>query len=87
MNTEKESSEQELIENIFKLHRSTITIFFKGFEDVYDLPEGLNFTHMKAAIILRFEGSMTMSELSSKLVLEKGSFHSCCGKANRKRYC
>ena len=72
--SEQKRKEQELIESIFELHRSIISIFFKSFEDIYILQDGLNFTHMKAAMILRFEGKMPMSDLSAKLVLEKGSF-------------
>lgn len=65
---------EERIESIFELHRHIISIFFKDFEDTFELPEGLNFTHMKAAMMLSFHGPQTMSELSKMLLLEKGSF-------------
>ena len=65
---------EKRIEGIFELHRSIISIFFKDFEEIFKLPEGLNFTHMRAALSLRFHGRMTMSELSRMLVIEKGSF-------------
>ena len=75
-----EGNAQALIESIFELHRFIISIFFKNFEETYTLPDGLNFTHMKAAIILRFHGKMTMSELSSMLTIEKGSFTPVAGR-------
>ncbi|MBI9109338.1 MAG: MarR family transcriptional regulator [Spirochaetales bacterium] len=68
------ADKKDKIESIFYLHRSIISLYFKDFEDVYTLPEGLNFTHMRAAMIIRFQGHITMSELSKELVLEKGSF-------------
>ena len=62
------------IDDIFELHRFIISIFIKDFEEVFTLPEGLNFTHVRAVLILRFHGVMAMSELSGRLALEKGSF-------------
>ncbi|MDC7226730.1 MAG: MarR family transcriptional regulator [Spirochaetales bacterium] len=64
----------EHIENLFELHWSIISIFFKGFDESFKLPEGLNFTHMKTAMTIFFHGPMTMSEISKRLALEKGSF-------------
>ena len=62
------------IEGIFELHRYIVSMFFKDFEDTFEPSDGLNFTHIKAAMTLYFHGKMTMSELSRRLVLEKGSF-------------
>ncbi len=70
----KNGSIEQRVEDIFELHRFIVSIFIKGFEDNFSLPEELNFTHVRAALILRFHGSMAMSELSRRLVLEKGSF-------------
>ncbi len=71
---EKANLAEERIESLFDLHRYIISVFFKDFEEVFKLPEGLNFTHMKAMLTLRFHGKMTMSDLSRMLVIAKGSF-------------
>ncbi len=84
MDISEKSSEETKVESIFELHRSIISIFFKDFENIFELPKGLNFTHMKAAMILRFQGPMTMSKLSSRLVLEKGSFTPVAAKMTEK---
>ena len=65
---------EDRIEGLFELHRAIISIFFKGFEDTWQLPDELNYTHMKAVMILGFHGHLTMSELSGMLAIEKGSF-------------
>lgn len=64
----------EHIESLLDLHWSIISIFFKGFDEEVALPEGLNPTHFKAAMMLKFHEPMTMTELSRRLTLEKGSF-------------
>ena len=71
---EKANQAEERIESLFDLHRYIMSVFFKDFEEVFKLPEGLNFTHMKAMLTLRFHGKMTMSDLSRMLVIAKGSF-------------
>ncbi len=77
---------EERIESIFDLHRHIISMFFKGFEEVFELPEGLNFTHVKAMLTLRFHGNMTMSDLSRMLVIAKGSFTPVAAKLIEKGY-
>lgn len=49
-------------------------LFFKSFAVGFPLPEGLNFTHIRAVMMLYFQGPCTMSRLSTLLILEKGSF-------------
>lgn len=62
------------IESIFELRRTLEISFFKSFEESYDFPPGLNFTHMKTIIHLHIHGKLSMSEICSLMVLEKGSF-------------
>ncbi|MBI9105011.1 MAG: MarR family transcriptional regulator [Spirochaetales bacterium] len=62
------------LERIIDLMRSSELIFFRNFEAQFKLPPGLNFTHVKASMILRFNRQCTMSELSALMLLEKGSF-------------
>lgn len=62
------------LKKIFNLKFHIENIFFKAYEDSLDLPVKLNHTHFKTMIILHFEGERPMSDISSKLSLEKGSF-------------
>lgn len=55
------------------------TLFSKYFKASH-IVEGLNKTHTKTIMILRFEGPMPMSHISQKLSLEKGSFTSVTNK-------
>lgn len=64
----------EAIVSIFELRSIIEHVFFKEFVHMYELPEGVNHTHMMTMMILKFHGSIPMSELSRKLNLEKGSF-------------
>lgn len=82
--SKKENISVNLVDSILELHRSIISIFFKNFENTFELPEGLNFTQVKAAMILHCHGSMTMSELSRMLVIEKGSFTTVAAKMIKK---
>jgi len=64
----------ETVQSIFQLHSSIEFIFFKEFIHNYSLPKGLNPTHIKTLMALRFTGARPMSEISKFLSLEKGSF-------------
>lgn len=64
----------EKIESLFELKRTLEVSFFKNFEESYDFPSGLNFTHMKTIINLHIHGKLSMSDLCLLMVLEKGSF-------------
>ena len=77
---------EERIESIFDLHRYIISIFIKDFEEIFEIPEGLNFTHLKAMLILRFHGNLTMSDLSRMLVIAKGSFTPVAAKLIERGY-
>ncbi|MBI9107887.1 MAG: MarR family transcriptional regulator [Spirochaetales bacterium] len=74
MKAEFPDREDSALESVFDLKRLMDKIYFKDYEKTYKLPEGLNFTHVKAVMILRFQGHCTMSQLSSLILLEKGSF-------------
>lgn len=52
----------------------TNEVFFRSFQKLYPLPKGLNKTHMKTLMFIRFEGNCPMNLLSKKVDLEKGSF-------------
>lgn len=80
MNSEFLVSDDSALKSVFDLKRSIDRIYFKKFEKTFELPEGLNFTHVKAAMILRFQGHRTMSEMSSLMLLEKGSFTPVAGR-------
>lgn len=64
----------EPIKKILDLKFATDVLFFKHFERSFELPSGLNFTHMKTLLTLNFHGPCSMSELSHLMILEKGSF-------------
>lgn len=49
-------------------------IIFKPYFQEFDFPKGMNETHLKALMNLRFTGASPMSEVSRRLSLEKGSF-------------
>lgn len=66
--------ESETVQSIFQLHSSIEYFFFKEFIHSYPLPKGLNPTHIKTMLALRFIGGKPMSEISKLLSLEKGSF-------------
>ncbi|MGH0052958.1 MAG: MarR family winged helix-turn-helix transcriptional regulator [Sphaerochaetaceae bacterium] len=48
--------------------------FFKAFTANYIFPEGINHTHMMTLMMLYFNPSESMVDLSHKLNIEKGSF-------------
>ena len=62
------------IRQIFDLKFGIDLLFFKQFERSFELPSGLNFTHMKALLALSFHGPCSMSEISHMMIMEKGSF-------------
>lgn len=62
------------IQQIFFLRSSLDHCFYKGMYQRFELPKGLNFTHMRTMMILKDLQECSMSRLSSILLLEKGSF-------------
>ncbi|MTI66587.1 MAG: winged helix-turn-helix transcriptional regulator [Firmicutes bacterium] len=62
------------LHNILKIAPIINEIFFKSFHKSYEIPHGLNKTHIKTLLFLNFEGSCPMNLLSKKVNLEKGSF-------------
>ena len=62
------------IRSIFELQSLIDTLFFKSFIQHYTMPLGLNQTHLKALINIRFNDGCPMSDISHRLGMEKGSF-------------
>ena len=62
------------INKIFEIRRKLDVVFFKKFEGDFPLPEGMNFTHMKALLMTGFHQPVNMTGLSRFMQLEKGSF-------------
>ncbi len=60
--------------NILELRWIIENAYFRAFEESIDYPTNLNHTHVKTMIFLKFEGEKSMSAVSNKLNLEKGSF-------------
>lgn len=60
--------------------------FFKAFVAHYSFPQGINNTHMKTLMMLHFNPSVSMVDLSRMLNLEKGSFTPVAGKLLRLGY-
>lgn len=65
---------EDTVVSLFKLRFSIENIFFRDYMKHYNFPDGINHTHMKTLLILRNWGEQSMSDLSKKLNLEKGSF-------------
>lgn len=59
---------------------------FKPFFLSYSFPEGINETHFKTLVTLRFLGPSPMSEISKYLGMEKGSFTPVADKLIKKGY-
>lgn len=59
--------------NIFNLVPTLTDIFFKAFEKK-NISSTLSNSHIKTLMFLRIEGSKTMTQISQKVELEKGSF-------------
>lgn len=68
--------EKESLKSIFELRSIIENVYFRSFEGSLNLPIKLNHTHFKTMMLLNFEGEKTMSEISDKVNLEKGSFTS-----------
>ncbi|MDA3811983.1 MAG: MarR family transcriptional regulator [Spirochaetaceae bacterium] len=64
----------ENLSSIFELEWILKYAFFKNFEATYDFPDGINPTHIKTIMMIKFRGASRMSELSHLANLEKGSF-------------
>lgn len=69
-------NEKESLKSIFELRSIIENVYFRSFERQLDLPVKLNHTHLKTMMILNFEGEKSMSVISEKVNLEKGSFTS-----------
>ncbi|WP_432664165.1 MarR family transcriptional regulator [Wukongibacter baidiensis] len=67
---EKDKTLQSIL-NIFPMITET---FFENFLVSSDMLKDLNTTHTKTLMTLKYEGGSTMSEISRKIELEKGSF-------------
>lgn len=68
--------EKESLKSIFELRSIIENVYFRTFEVSLNLPMKLNHTHFKTMMILNFEGEKSMSVISDKVNLEKGSFTS-----------
>lgn len=66
--------EQNGFKNILELRSVIENAYFRAFEESTDFPENLNPTHLKTMIFLKFQGEKSMSAVSYKLNMEKGSF-------------
>ena len=66
-------TDEKTLYDIFTLHYIINKVYFKNFENQYPL-EDLNFTHVRTMVTLSFEQPCTMSTVSEKMGLEKGSF-------------
>lgn len=64
----------ETIQAILSLFPMMTEIFFNNFQRSSDTIKDLNSTHTKTIMTLKYEGSSTMSFVSRKIELEKGSF-------------
>nr|WP_281389054.1 MarR family transcriptional regulator [Spirochaeta isovalerica] len=62
------------------MKRDLNELYFKGFFQIYDFPEGLNPTHMLTLIHLDHAGPSPMTQISHLMQLEKGSFTPVAGK-------
>ncbi|MBN2558162.1 MAG: MarR family transcriptional regulator [Clostridia bacterium] len=59
---------------IFELSHTYRDVFIRNFEIAYPAPEGLNKTHLRTLMYIRFANNPKMSEISGNMGLEKGSF-------------
>jgi len=66
----------ETVEGIFDLKYSLESVFFRSFSNTFSFEsdEKLFHSHILTLVVLSFQGSLAMSEVSHKLNLEKGSF-------------
>jgi DNA-binding MarR family transcriptional regulator len=74
------------LKKLFILGTRTQKIFFDVSSKQFDIPEGLNKTHLKTLTILKYNKKCTMHELSNKVDLEKGSFTPVAKKLSKLGY-
>lgn len=67
-------NDSERLKAIFSLRSMIEKVYFKSYECSRHFQVDLNHTHIKTLMILKFEGESSMSAISDKLNLEKGSF-------------
>jgi MarR family 2-MHQ and catechol resistance regulon transcriptional repressor len=65
---------EKSLNNIFELHATMDHKIFKDFIKAYPMPDKLNHRHMRAIINLYFVEKASMTEISQRLSIEKGSF-------------
>lgn len=73
------------LRDIFALYFTLDRIFFREFRSRYQL-ENMNFTHFRAMMLLIVEGSSSMTQLSEKMNLEKGSLTSVANHLHKLGY-
>ncbi len=64
----------ETLKTVFELRHTLEHVIFKDFNAIYDFKDGMNHTHMISLMTLLISGPLTMTSLSKKLNIEKGSF-------------
>ena len=64
----------EGLRSILDLRSIIEKVYFKEHEESFNFPANINHTHIKTMIFLYFEGEKSMSMVSDKLNMEKGSF-------------
>lgn len=62
------------IEDIFEMNSIMENTFFSDLDKILTIPKSLNATHIKAMVIISSNELQSMSKVSRKLNLEKGSF-------------
>ncbi|MGD8114079.1 MAG: MarR family winged helix-turn-helix transcriptional regulator [Sphaerochaetaceae bacterium] len=65
---------KEYFRTLFDLNRDLSQLFFKEFFDSFQFEDSLNHTHIKALMFIKFNEPCSMSTISAKVALEKGSF-------------
>jgi len=65
---------KEYFRTLFNLNRDLSQLFFKDFFDSYQPEDSLNNTHLKTLMFIKFNEPCSMSFISEKVALEKGSF-------------
>jgi len=64
----------EGLRGILDLRSIIEKVYFKEHEESFNFPANINHTHIKTMIFLYFDGEKSMSMVSDKLNMEKGSF-------------
>jgi DNA-binding MarR family transcriptional regulator len=65
---------EKSLNSVFMLHSAMEHQLFKAFMKKYEVPDGLNHTHVKTIMVLNFMEKAPMSRISHHVNLEKGSF-------------